>query len=471
MIKFGTGGWRAIIGDEFTKVNIQKVAMALVKKINETNSKKEIVIGYDSRFLSRESACWFSEVVASNGIKVLFINKSQPTPLIMFSVMKLELDYGVMITASHNPAIYNGIKIFIKEGRDAPVDVTNEIGKLANEVENNNKIEDFDVLLNNGNVEYLDIFNDYIDSILEKLDIKKIRNSRLRVCLDPMFGVSQLAMGTILGTLRCNYFVINNIHDTLFGGKFPAPEMNTLKYLSYYVVEKNFDIGIATDGDADRLGVIDSKGNYIHSNQILVLLYYYLLKYKGMKGDVVRNTCTTHMLDRIADDFSCKCYEVPVGFKFISSKMNEVSAIIGGESSGGLTIKGHINGKDGIYAASILIEMLAVTGKKLEDNLKEIEEKYGKLHYLESSYKLNNELIATLKTRLLNDKVIPKFDCGIEKVSYNDGCKIYFNNGGWVIARFSGTEPLIRFACEMPEENEAHEVMGIMQKYFNLINE
>lgn len=467
MIKFGTGGFRAIIGDEFTKVNIQKIAMAIVKKISDSQCKKEIVIGYDSRFLSRESACWFSEVVASNGIKVLFINKSQPTPLIMFAVMKLKLDYGVMITASHNPAIYNGIKIFVKEGRDAPVDVTNDIGRIANEIEISNNLLSFDDLVNNGDIKYLDIFNEYIDSILEKLDGEKIKKSRLRICLDPMFGVSQLAISTILGTLRCNYFIINNIHDTLFGGKFPAPEENTLKYLSYYVVEKNFDLGIATDGDADRLGVIDSKGNYIHANQVLVLLYYYLLKYKGMHGDVVRNNCTTHMLDRIANDFSCKCHEVPVGFKYISSKMSEVSAIIGGESSGGLTIKGHINGKDGIYAASILIEMLAVSGKNIEENLKEIEEKYGKLYYAESSYKLNENLISVIKTKLFEDKDIPEFKYEIEKISYEDGCKIYFENGGWIIVRFSGTEPLIRFASEMSTENEAKDVMNIMKDFLN----
>lgn len=206
---------------------------------------------------------------------------------------------------------------------------------------------DFEEAKKAGLVEIIDPMNDYIDSILSFVDIDKIKAKKLKILLDPMFGVSKTSLQTILLTCRCDVDVINDRHDTLFGGRLPSPSAKTLTRLSTMVVEGGYDLGIATDGDADRIGLIDSHGAFIHPNDILVLLYYYLVKYKGWKGDCVRNIATTHLLDRLAASFGQTCYEVPVGFKWISSKMDETGAIIGGESSGGLTVKGHISGKDG----------------------------------------------------------------------------------------------------------------------------
>jgi phosphomannomutase len=234
------------------------------------------------------------------------------------------------------------------------------------------------------------------------------------------------------------------------------------------VVEKGFDIGIGTDGDADRLGIIDEKGDFIHPNDILALLYYYLLEYKKWKGGVVRNIATTHLLDKIAQEYGEKCFEVPVGFKHISSAMEKENALIGGESSGGLTIRGHIKGKDGVFAACLLIELLSVTGKRLSELLAEIHGRFGSFHMAENDCRFNKDDKERLLKLLFHDKRIPDFGHIIGKVSYMDGVKIYFKNGGWIIARFSGTEPLLRIFAEMDNEEAATDLCLKFIKFLGL---
>ena len=261
---------------------------------------------------------------------------------------------------------------------------------------------------------------------------------------------------------------IHDRHDTLFGGKLPSPSASTLKSLQNYVMDYHCDIGIATDGDADRIGVIDDTGKFLHPNDILVLLYYYLVKYKGWHGAVVRNIATTHLLDKVAESFGEKGYEVPVGFKHISAKMNETNAVIGGESSGGLTVRGHIKGKDGVYAAMLLIEMIAVVGKKLSEIVKDIEGEFGRYYMEEKDYHFDEEKKEEVYQILLIDKLIPDIPFEISKISYLDGCKIYFNNGGWIVIRFSGTEPLLRMFCEMPSDEEAKLVCNIFEEFLQI---
>ena len=283
-----------------------------------------------------------------------------------------------------------------------------------------------------------------------------------------MYGVSETSIKTILLTARCEVDTIHERHDTLFGGKLPAPTAATLRPLQNFVLDGKCDIGIATDGDADRLGVIDDKGKFLHPNDIMVLLYYYLVKYKGWHGPVVRNICTTHMLDKVAEKFGEKCYEVPVGFKHISAKMTETDAVIGGESSGGLTVRGHIHGKDGVYAACLLVEMIAVTGKKLSQIYADIEAECGRIYMEERDYKFNQEKKDAVHKILLEDRLLPELPYEIDHVSYLDGSKVYFKNGGWVVGRFSGTEPLIRIFCEMPEEEQAKDVCRIYEEFLDL---
>lgn len=470
MIKFGTGGWRAIIGDEFTKENIQLLAQGMANKMcSEGVAEQGIVLGYDRRFLSKEAMQWAAEVFAAAHIKAYLINKSSPTPLIMFYVMKHDFPYGMMITASHNPAIYNGIKVFTAGGRDADElqtkDIEDYIGDIgAGEVH----VMDYASGREQGLIEEIYPLNEYLDNILASVNVDAIRAAGLRVALDPMYGVSETSLKTILLTARCEVATIHDRHDTLFGGKLPAPSASTLHSLQNYVMEKHYDIGIATDGDADRIGVIDDKGHFLHPNDILVLLYYYLVKFKGWSGAVVRNVATTHMLDKVAEQFGEKCYEVPVGFKYISAKMKETGAIIGGESSGGLTVHGHINGKDGIYAAALLIEMLAVTGKKLSEIMDDIRFECGEIHMEERDYSFTQQKKEEMFRLLMEEKQLPELPEEIDHISYLDGSKVYFKNGGWVIARFSGTEPLLRIFCEMPQAEQAAEICRIYEEFLGL---
>lgn len=470
MIKFGTGGWRAVIGDEFTKKNIQILSKAMADKMkNEGVTEGGIVIGYDRRFLSKEAMQWAGQVFAAEGIKAYLVNKSSPTPLVMFYVMKHEMSYGMMITASHNPAIYNGIKVFTQGGRDADAEQTKDIEAYIKDVaEDSVKEMEYDKAVQTGMIHEIYPLNEYLDNIIATVNMDAIRSKGLKIAVDPMYGVSETSLTTIFHTARCDVETIHERHDTLFGGKLPAPTAATLRALQNYVLDNRCDIGIATDGDADRIGVIDNTGRFLHPNDILVVLYYYLVKYKGWKGPVVRNICTTHMLDRVAEKFGEKCYEVPVGFKHISAKMNETDAVIGGESSGGLTVRGHIKGKDGIYAATLLVEMIAVTNKKLSQIYQDIVEECGEIHMEERDYKFNQEKKEKILRILMEDKALPEMPFEIEEVSYLDGSKVYFKNGGWVVARFSGTEPLLRIFCEMPSEYEAKRVAEIYEEFLEL---
>ena len=471
MIKFGTGGWRAIIGDDFTKENIQILAKAMADKMKaEGVADKGLVIGYDRRFLSKETVKWSCEVFAAEGIVVHFVNRSVPTPLIMNHVMKHEYPYGMMVTASHNPSLYNGIKVFTAGGRDADEaqtrDIENYIGKVKTD-----KIQrlNYNEALEKGLVIEFYPMNEYIDDIMKKINMEAIKDADLQIVLDPMYGVGQTALNIILVSGRCNLELIHQEHDTLFGRKMPAPSADRLGLLRHTVLDKGYDMGLAMDGDADRLGVIDDKGNYLHPNDILVLLYYYLVKYKGWHGPVVRNLSTTHRLDAIAKKYGEICYEVPVGFKYISSKMTETGAILGGESSGGLTVTGHINGKDGVYAASLLVEMVAVTGKKLSELMEMINEECGSTYTEERSYTFSETVKQKLLKRLFVDKDLPDLDpYKIDHISYMDGCKVFLKNGGWVVTRFSGTEPLLRIFCEMPTQEEAKNICDRFKDYFAL---
>lgn len=469
MIKFGTGGWRAVIGDEFTKENIQLLAKALCTKMKDEGvTGKGIVLGYDRRFLSKEAMQWAGMVFAAEGVNAYLINKSSPTPLVMFYVMKHEMPYGMMITASHNPAIYNGIKVFTAGGRDADATQTQEIERYIADIKEPVEEMEYDVAVKKGLIQEIYPLNEYLDNIMAAVNMEAIRESGLRIVLDPMYGVSETSLRIILQTARCEVETIHDRHDTLFGGKLPSPSAATLHALQNAVLDNHYDIGIATDGDADRIGIIDDTGRFLHPNEILVLLYYYLVKYKGWKGPVVRNICTTQVLDKVAEEFGEKCYEVPVGFKYISAKMNETDAIIGGESSGGLTVRGHIRGKDGIYAAMLLVEMIAVTGKKMSEIIKDIEAEYGLISMEEHDYHFNQEKKDQIMKVLMEDKSLPELPYKIEKVSYLDGSKVYFEDGGWVIARFSGTEPLLRIFCEMKNPADAKNVVEIYERFLGL---
>ncbi|MBA5762197.1 phosphoglucomutase/phosphomannomutase family protein [Vibrio sp. 404] len=470
MIQFGTGGWRAFIGEEFTKDNVRLVAQAVANIINDEHvADRGFVIGYDRRFLSDKAGCWFAEVLAANGVKVSFIDKFVPTPIVMFKAKEMNCAYSACITASHNPADYNGIKVFIEGGRDADEIITQKIElQVATLTLAEVKSVDFEQAVDDKLIEIIYPMNEFVDSIINFIDIEAIKKANLRVLIDPMFGVAKNALQTVLINGRCEVDVIHDEKNPDFGGLMPSPNAATLYRLMHLVAHEGYDIGIGTDGDADRLGIVDEKGHFIHPNEVLILLYYYLLEYKGWKGSVVRNIATTHILDKIAADHGENSFEVPVGFKHISSQMEADDSLIGGESSGGLTIRGHIKGKDGVFASSLLVEMISVTGKKLSEMLDEIYAKYGYAYTAEGDCKFKPTVKQALYDKIYVEKQLPEFEFEIDKVSYEDGAKVYFKNGGWVIARFSGTEPLLRIFAEMADQPTAEHIVQQMKDFLQL---
>ena len=471
MIKFGTGGWRAIIGDDFVRENIEKVAMGMVLMMREQKrTEKPVPIGFDRRFLSSQAAKWIAGVFAANGIKGWFMNRSAPTPLVMFTVKNKCLDFGVEVTASHNPSSYNGIKFFVEEGRDAPLEATERLETLIETLADGDvKTMPFDDAVKAGLVTYpKDMFNDFIDSIISRLDMNAIRGKGPRILFDPMHGSGTYPLMVLLYTARCTVDLMNANKDAYFGGSMPAPTRETLNDLSKRVVSEGYDLGIAVDGDGDRLGIIDNNGKYIDANQILVMLYYYLHEYRGWKGPVVRNLATTHMLDVIAESFGEQCYEVPVGFKWIGSKLDETDAVLGGESSGGLTVRGHIYGKDSIYAAALFVEMLSAVGKSSTEIWAELTAKYGSFEMVEDNLRFRPEDKARINDLLMVQKKVPTFSKKIARLSYEDGFKVYFEDNSFVICRFSGTEPLLRIFAESKTAAEARELIACMKQFVNV---
>lgn len=450
MIKFGTGGFRAIIGDDFTRTNVELVGQGLCCILNEEKQTEQpVVIGYDHRFLSPESARWLAIVFAANGIQVLLLDSACPTPMVMTAVRDLNLNLGCMMTASHNPANYNGIKLILRGGRDADIEFTDRLEQICHTLQDETCQEkSFTNYVQDGLIQRFNNSNEYLDNILNFVDKEAIRKAELHVLFDPMYGVAGYWVNSLLASLRCSVDFIHNYRDPLFGGQLPAPLKETTQELQLLVLTKKYDLGIATDGDADRIGVVDVDGSYIDCNCILPLIYYYLLKIKHLKGDVVRNSGTSVMVDRIARDFGYQSYEVPVGFKYITEKMSEHDALLGGESSGGLTMRGYIKGKDSVFATLLLVEMVAKTGKSLGKLLVELQQKYGPLYQVEEEFSF--EEIGCTRQELVSRLTVPLVSVDNESVrdiSYTDGQKIWLEDG-WALARLSGTEPLLRIMCE-----------------------
>lgn len=467
MIQFGTGGWRDIIGENFTFGNVRIFAQGVARKIiSEKKQSQGIVIGFDNRFMSEEYAKAAAEVFAANRIHVLLLAKSVPTPLVTYVTKMQKTAAGMTFTASHNSYIYNGIKFVGEDGTPATVAVTKELEQLINQI----KTEEvqrlhYDLAVQEEWIKRVDYHHEFVDFIKEKLDIKILKNAGLNVIYDPMYGTGVTSVLTLLVDIRSNFKMIHDRIDPLFGGRVPAPSKETLWRISSMMREGDFDIGLATDGDADRIAVIDNEGKYIHPNEILSILYYYFLEYKKKIGAVVRNVSTTHLLDAIAAHYGQKCIEKPVGFKYIAEGLLESDAIIGGESSGGITIRDHLLEKDGILSAGLILEMMASTGKTLKEIRQELVDKFGEFHYVED----NMNYMEGKKQRILDFLAYnfqPQEIAGqaIKEINQMDGVKLIFENGDWLGIRFSGTEPLIRFMAESAEEQVANELVQQMKE-------
>jgi phosphomannomutase/CTP:molybdopterin cytidylyltransferase MocA len=467
LIAFGTGGWRALIGEGFTLHNVRRLSQALANGITRQSAeKKGVIIGYDRRFLSKQAAEASAEVFAGNDIPAILQSEDAPTPLITYATAIKGSAYGLMFTASHNPPEWNGLKVFNGDGSLLLDDVTRQIEAEANALNAADVIKlELDLAMDAGIVEKRDFTNAYVDAVEALLDLNKIREAGLRVIVDPMYGVGQLTLGTVLTEARCRVTFIHERHNPLFGGRSPAPNEEALRLLSSEMQEGNYDLGLAMDGDADRVALLDERGEYISINDVLLLLYWYLHEVRGEHGGVVRNLSTSHLLDRLAKRLGEECYETPVGFKHIVSTMQEHNAVLGGESSGGLTIRGHILGKDGIFACGLVVEMLAKTGQKVSQLLERVYGLTGRLYYVEESLPATPEMRIAVPRRM---KEAPSSHIGPYKVvsiSHMDGTKLLLENDNWALLRFSGTEPVLRLTVEADTPEKAKELLQWLRQF------
>src|SRR5215471_5698531 len=467
LIAFGTGGWRALIGEGFTLHNVRRLSQALANEITRQSlEKKGVIIGYDRRFLSKQAAEASAEVFAGNDIAAILQAEDAPTPLITYATAIKGSAYGLMFTASHNPPEWNGLKVFHGDGSLLLDNETRLIEREANALSEADVIKlELDLSLDAGIVEKYDFTNQYVDAVEKLVDLAKIREAGLRVIVDPMYGVGQLTLGTVLTEARCRVTFIHERHNPLFGGRSPAPNEDALRLLSSEMKEGDYDLGLAMDGDADRVAILDERGEYVSINDVLMLLYWDRHKIRGEHGGVVRNLSTSHLLDRLAKKLGEQCYETPVGFKHIVSTMVEHDAVLGGESSGGLTIRGHILGKDGIFACALIVEMLAKTGQKVSQLLERVYGLTGRLYYVEESLPATPEMRIAVPKRM---KDAPSSHIGPYKVvsiSHMDGTKLLLENDNWALLRFSGTEPVLRLTVEADTRAKANELLQWLRQF------
>ena len=460
-IRFGTGGWRAIIGEGFTMRNIRRLCQALANRLTRQDLEKQgVLIGYDRRFLSDRAAEVAAEVFAGNNIAVTLVPEAAPTPLITFATAEQGAALGLVFTASHNPPEWNGLKVFRADGSLLMTEETDQIELEANALTRTDIVKiELDLALEEGIVSYKDFTNEYVDALESFVDMSAIREAGLKVAVDPMHGVGQLTLDIILTEARCRLTSIHGRRDPLFGGRSPAPDLKALGLLINTVKEDDFDVGMATDGDADRIAIVDDRGEYIHTNDVLLLLYFYMHEVRGWRGAVVRNLATTHLLDRLAAHFNEEAIETPVGFKYIIAAMQEHDALLGGESSGGLTIRGHILGKDGILAAALMVEMLALTGRRIHELLDQVHAITGQLYSIEKNTPATSEMKVLIPKRLRETQIEKIAGYPILKTSHQDGTKFLLENDNWLLLRFSGTEPVLRIFAEGDTLEKAGELV------------
>jgi phosphomannomutase/CTP:molybdopterin cytidylyltransferase MocA len=467
LIAFGTGGWRAVIGEGFTMQNVRRLCQALANEITRRGEENHgVVVGYDRRFLSRQAGEAAAEVFAGNNIAAILLPEPAPTPLITYATARLGSAYGLAFTASHNPPEWNGLKVFRGDGSLLLDRETRQIEAETNALPPERVIKlDLDLALTAGIVERRDFTNEYVDAVEALIDLEAIRAAALRVIVDPMYGVGQLTLGTVLTEARCRVAFIHERHNPLFGGRSPAPDAEALRLLSSTMRDDRSDLGLAMDGDADRIAIVDERGEYVSVNDLLLLLYWYLHEVRGDKGGVVRNLATTHMLDRLAARMGEDCYEVPVGFKHVVSAMVEHNAVLGGESSGGLTIRGHILGKDGIFACALVVEMLAKTGQKISQLLDRVYSLTGRLYQAEESLPATPEMRVAVVRRMCDAPCDRIAGYAVRKISKDDGIKLYLENDNWALLRFSGTEPVLRLAVEADSPEKAGELLAWLRQF------
>ncbi|MDD5729914.1 MAG: phosphoglucomutase/phosphomannomutase family protein [Candidatus Omnitrophica bacterium] len=453
IIKFGTDGWRGVIADTYTFQNLKIVSQAVADYLGKG---KKIAVAYDTRFLSDKFARAAAEVLKNNGNEVVLSDKAVPTPTLSFAVKSRGLDLGIMITASHNPGEYNGFKIKTPSGGAAGPEVTAEVEKLLG------KTPVKETAGKSGSIAVEDLIEDYAKFIRSYIDFKKIKDKKFKVLVDSMFGAGDSYISQILKGSSIKLDFLRNTINPSFGGRHPEPIEENLQELKYRVKNEKFNLGIALDGDADRIAAVAPGGVFIHPQKILGLLALHLHQDRGWSGGIVKTIAGTTMIDKIAEFLKVKLYETPVGFKYISNLMETEDILTGGEEAGGMGVKGYIPERDGSVAGLLLLEMMVYRNKDILEILNETEKQFGRYYYLRFDLKLDKQIDLKkqdLPGRLLGEKVV--------QVKDYDGIKLICEDESWLMFRASGTEPIVRIYAESKKLNQSKELIRFGQTFIN----
>lgn len=449
-IKFGTSGWRAIVADEFTLANIRRAVTGIAKYVAAQPGAHSVLVGRDPRFLGETFVAEAAKLLAVHGVKPVVIPEPAPTPAIAYAIRQRKASGGINFTASHNPPEYNGIKFSTPDGAPALPEVTKQIeaeirglgeAVVAPGPEPKEKFEEIDVK------------PDYLKRLGELVDFPAIKKAEIKVVFDPFWGAARGYSCHILREHGVQVTTVHDYRDVLFGGHAPEPDDHLLGDCKAKMKETGATLGIATDGDADRFGIVDRDGTFLQPNYIIALLFEYLVETRGWRNGVAKSVATTNLINALAEHYNVPLYETPVGFKYIGELINQDKIAIGGEESAGLTIRGHVPEKDGVIAGLLVTEMVAKRGKSLGEQLKELFGKVGEFYPNRENLRLTHEVKARFVEKIKSD---PK-ELGGHKVSQivrTDGLKLVLDDGSWVCYRLSGTEPVVRVYSESRKKDE-----------------
>ncbi|MDD4956164.1 MAG: phosphoglucomutase/phosphomannomutase family protein [Candidatus Omnitrophica bacterium] len=466
-IKFGTDGWRAIISKDFTFDNVEIVAQAIADFIKAQKKpiyrKRKIVVGYDTRFLSKEYAETVACVVAANGIKVVLSDKPSPTPAVCVYIREKKLTGGVMITASHNPFSYNGIKYKGYFAGSAGSDIIDDIEKRL--YKSKVKKVDMDKAVSDKKVMIEDIVSVQLKVVKKYADMKKLKKAKLRVLIDSMNGTGGNYIRTILKDTSIKTDYIYDEVNPGFNGRPPEPNEKHLKELVAGIKKGKYDLGIATDGDSDRLAVVDEKGNVLSGHKLMAVLLLHLFRNRKKKGGVIQTICGTGQIENMCRKFGLKCYETPVGFKYICEMMLKKDILIGGEETGGVTFKGYVPERDGFLSALLVMELIVSAKKPLSRIVADMNREFGDYVYEREDMVFDSskrkKLMKGLKDKPLKDVLgRPVVD-----IKDYDGTKFICDDGSWLLVRLSGTEPKLRIYSETRTRGMSLKYIGAGKKY------
>lgn len=453
MIGFGTDGWRAVIADTFTFSNLRLIAQAVADSIlKETDRQPSVVVGYDTRFLSDRFAVETARVLAANGILVWLSRTDAPTPAISYNVKQKQADAGIVITASHNPPRYNGFKLKASYGGSATAEqcalVEEELRLMEREGRGPNMM-DYQQALDKELIQRFDPGWEYYQHLSNLIDIDAISQRELGIVADAMWGSGRGAFTAMLSRTRCHVTEIRGVLNPGFGGIHPEPILRYLNDLVAAVQRVQADVGLATDGDADRIGAIDAQGNFIDPHHIFALALRHLVEKRGQTGAVVKTVSTTFMINNLAARYNLPLHETPVGFNHIADLMMREDILIGGEESGGISIRGHIPEGDGILMGLLLLEIMAQSRAPLHEIIADLQANFGPAHYGRIDAHLARQVPKKqIVAQLLDTAPATLNGEPVEKVDTLDGIKFYMADQSWLLIRPSGTEPVLRIYAE-----------------------